>query len=53
MRRSVASPDEALRRELKNNMTLQRSIFNKLQGVSSGEGTLCCMLHITSHTNGF
>ena len=48
MRRSVSSPDEAPRRELKYNV--QWSILDKLRGVSSGYGTLGRMLDITSQT---
>ena len=32
---------------------VQWSIFDKLQGVSSGDETLCWMLVITSQTKGF
>ena len=46
MRRSVSSPDETQKRV--ENTTLQRSIFDELQGVSSG--ALCRMLDITSQT---
>ena len=45
MRRSV-SPDETPRRE----HDAQRSIFDELRGVSSGDETLCRMLDITSQT---
>ena len=45
MRRSV-SPDETPRREY----DAQRSIFDELRGVSSGDETLCRMLDITSQT---
>ena len=48
MRCSVSSPDETPRRELKYDA--QRSIFDELRGVSSGDETLCRMLDITSQT---
>jgi len=48
MRRSVSSPDETPRRELKI-----RSIFDELLGDSSGDETLCRMLDITSQTKLF
>ena len=46
IRRSVSSPDESLRRELKYDA--QRSFFDELRGVSSGNETLCRMLDVTS-----
>ena len=48
MSRSNSSPDETTRRELKNDA--QRSIFDELRCVSSGDETLCRMLDITSQT---
>ena len=52
IRGSVSSPHETLRRQLK--IWLQRSIFDELWGVSSGDETLCRnMLVITSHTKWF
>ena len=44
MRRSVSSPDESPGRELKNDA--QRSIFDELRGVSSGDETLHLMFDI-------
>ena len=49
MRRSVSLPDETPRRELKK-YDAQRSIFDELRGVSSGDETLCRMFDITSQT---
>ena len=46
MRHSVSSPDETPRREYH----VQRSIFDELRGVSSGEEALCLMLDIASQT---
>ena len=46
MRRSVSSPDETLRRELKIRRAAE--YFDELRGVSSGDETLCQMLDITS-----
>ena len=46
MRRSVSSLDETLTRELKYDA--QRSIFDELRGVLSGDETLRGMLDITS-----
>ena len=37
MRRSVSTPDETLRRELKIRHTAGLSIFDKLRGASSGD----------------
>ena len=51
MRRSVSSPDETPRRELKYDA--QRSIFDELRGVSSGDETLCRMFDISSQTKSF
>ena len=52
IRGSVSSPHETLRRQLK--IWLQRSIFDELWGVSSGDETLCRnTLVITSHTKWF
>ena len=49
MRRSVSSPDESPRRELK--IRRARSIFDELRGVSSGDETLCRVLdYMTSQT---
>ena len=49
MGRSVSSPDdETMRRELKIRCTAE--YFDDLQGVSSGDETLCRMLDITSQT---
>ena len=45
MRRSVSSPDETPRRELK--------IRRELRGVSSGDETLCRMFDISSQTKSF
>ena len=39
MRRSISSPDETLTRELKIRCTAD-TIFDELQGVSSGDETL-------------
>ena len=50
MLRSVSLPDETLTKGLKIN-DAQRSIFDELRGVSSGDETLCRMLDITSQTN--
>jgi len=50
MRRSASLPDETLRRELKIQCTAS-SVFDELQGVSSGDETLCRMLDITSFLN--
>ena len=49
MRCSVSSPDETLRREFKYDA--HQNIFDELQGVSSGDETLCQMLDITSQKN--
>ena len=48
MRRSVSSPDETLRKELK----IRHSVFltNVKVTVSFGDETLCRMLDITSQT---
>ena len=46
MRRSVSSPDETLRRELKIRRAAE--YFDELRGFSSGDETLCQMLDITS-----
>ena len=51
MRCSVSSPDETSRRELK--IDAQRSIFDELRGVSSGDETLCRMFDISSQTKSF
>ena len=48
MRRSVSTPDETLRRELKNDAL--RSIVDELPGVSSGDETLSQMRDINSQT---
>ena len=40
MRRSVSTPDETLRRELKIRHTAGLSIFDKLRGASSGDDKL-------------
>ena len=50
MRSSVSSPDETLHWEESWKCDSQRSIFDELQGVSSGDETLCRMLDITSQT---
>ena len=52
MRRSVSSPHETPRRELKIR-DAQRSIFDELRGVSSGDETLCRMFDISSQTKSF
>ena len=52
MRRSVSSPDETLRRGLKNK-TRSGVFLDERRGVSSGDETLCRMLDITSQTNDF
>ena len=44
MRCSVSSPDET---------DAQRSIFDELRGVSSGDETLCRMFDISSQTKSF
>ena len=49
MGRSILSPDETKRRELKYDA--QRSIFDELRGVLSGDETLFRMFDITSQTN--
>ena len=51
MRRSVLSPDETLRGELK----IQRpaEYFDELRGVSSGDETLCRTFDISSQTKSF
>ena len=46
MRRSVSSPDETLKRELHWKYDAQRSIFDGLRGVSSGDETQSQMLDI-------
>ena len=51
MRRSVSSPDETPRKELKYDA--QRSTFGELRGVSSGDETLCRMFDISSQTKSF
>ena len=51
-RRSVSSPDERLRRELKIRRAAE-VFFSDLRGVSSGDETLCRMLDITSQTKCF
>ena len=48
MRCRVSSPDETPKRELKYDA--QRSIFDELRDVSSGDKTLCRMLVINSQT---
>ena len=48
MRRRVSTPDETLRRELKNDA--QRSIVDELPGVSSGDETPSQMRDINSQT---
>ena len=48
MRRSVSSPDETPRRELK--IRRAAKYFDELRGDSSGDETLCRMLDITSQT---
>ena len=48
MRRSVSTPDETLRRELKKDAL--RSIVDELPGVSSGDETLSQMRDINSQT---
>ena len=50
MRRSVSSPDET---EESSKYNAQRSIFDKLRSISSGDETVCRMLDITSQTNDF
>ena len=52
MRCSVSSPDETPRREFKK-YDAQRSIFDELRGVSSGDETLCRMFDISSQTKSF
>ena len=51
MRRSVSSPYETLRRELKTRRAAE--YFDELRGVSSGDETLFAMLDITSQTKWF
>ena len=51
MRCSVLSRDEHQEQSWKYDS--QRSIFDELQGVSSGDGTPCQMLDITSQTKWF
>ena len=48
MRRSVSSPDETPRIELK--IRRAAGIFDKLRGVSSGDEIVCRMLDITFQT---
>ena len=54
MRRSVSSPDETRLKHWeeswKYNAQAQRSIFDELRDVSSGDETLCGMIDITSQT---
>ena len=52
MRRSVSSPDETPRRELKIRRTAEY-FFDERRGVSSCDETLCRMLDNTSQTKGF
>ena len=52
MRRSVSSPDETPRRELKIRRVAEL-IFDELRGVSSGDETLCRMFVISSQTKSF
>ena len=52
MRCSFSSPDETPRRELKK-CDAQRSIFDELRGVSSGDETLCRTFDISSQTKSF
>ena len=49
MRHSVSSPGETLKESRKYDA--QRSIFDELRGVSSGDETQCRMLDTTSQTN--
>ena len=48
MKRSVSSPDETLRTELKIRRAAE--YFAELRGFSSGDETLCQMSDITSQT---
>ena len=52
MRRSVSSPDETPRRELKIRRTAEY-FFDERRDVSSCDETLCRMLDNTSQTKGF
>ena len=51
MRRSVSSPDETPRRELKIRRVAE--YFYELRGVLSGDETLCRMFDISSQTKSF
>ena len=53
MRRSVSTPDETLRSELKIRCTAGLSIFDKLWGASSGDEILGWIPDITSQTKLF